>query len=120
MIYIIGDDLSVRRALELILESAELKYVSFETAHEFLSAKNPKLSDLLVLDLNIIDTRACELLKKLWEEANQIPIIVITAGDDLQNMECCKKYGVKECLRKPVDGEALMDIIRYNLPHSSS
>ncbi len=116
MIYLIDDDFSVRRALELVLESAELKFVTFETVEVFLSTIKPDLNDLLVLDLNTQETSACKLLKKLWEEELQIPIIVVTTIDDSQTQECCRKYGVKACLRKPVDGEALVDIIKYNLP----
>jgi CheY-like chemotaxis protein len=45
-----------------------------------------------------------------------MPVIVITASDDSQNKEYCREYGVKAYLRKPVDAEALLDLINYNIP----
>jgi YesN/AraC family two-component response regulator len=44
-----------------------------------------------------------------------ISVIVVTAFDDFPSRECCRQYGVKAYLRKPVDGEALKDMIKYNL-----
>ena len=57
-------------------------------------------------------------LQKLNEDGLHIPAIVVTAFDDAHNREACRKYGVKAYMRKPVDGEALIDIIKYNQPHA--
>jgi FixJ family two-component response regulator len=113
MIYLIEDDKSVRRAFELFLKSAGMKYISYESAAEFLSGFKQGLDDTLVLDLNLPGMSGCDLLKKLDLDGVHIPVIVITASDDPNSREYCKQYGVKVYLRKPVDGEALIDIIRY-------
>jgi len=39
---------------------------------------------------------------------------VVTAFDDATSREKCRQYGVKAYLRKPVDGETLIDIIQFN------
>ncbi|MEI7501210.1 MAG: response regulator [Bacteroidota bacterium] len=114
MIYLIEDDISIRRAFELFLKSAGMNYVSFESATEFLLGFQQGLDDTLVLDLNLPGMSGCDLLKKMNLDGVNIPVIVITASDDPQSREYCKQYGVKAYLRKPVDGEALIDIIRYN------
>jgi FixJ family two-component response regulator len=114
MIYLIDDDNSVRRAFEIFLKSASLDLLSFERAEDFLSAVKPELNDLLILDLHLPGLSGTELLKKLDHDGNHIPVIVVTAFDDKHSRELCKRYGVKAFLRKPVDGEALIDTIRYN------
>jgi FixJ family two-component response regulator len=115
MIYLIDDDRSVRRGFEIFLKSDGMDLVSFENAEDFLSAVKPGVKDMLILDLHLPGMNGCELLKKMNQENIHIPVIVVTAFDDLQSRECCRQYGVKAYLRKPVDGEALGDMIRYNL-----
>jgi len=115
MIYLIDDDKSVRRGFEIFLKSAEMDLVSFETAEDFLSAVKPGEKDILILDLHLPGMNGCELLKKMNVDDIHIPVIVVTAFDDLPSRECCRQYGVKAYLRKPVDGEALSDMIKYNL-----
>lgn len=115
MIYIIEDDMSVRRSFEFFLESAELKYKSYGSAISFLSDGIPTVNDLLVLDINLPEMSGLDLLKKFTQEKKQIPVIVVTARDDSGSLECCKSYGVKAFLRKPVDGKVLMDLIKNNI-----
>ena len=111
MIYLIDDDKSVRRAFELFLKSAGMDYRSFESAEEFLTICTLVPGDLLVLDINLPGMSGCDLLKKFKHDDIYIPVIVVTAFDDPVSREICRQYGVKAFLRKPVDGEALIDII---------
>jgi FixJ family two-component response regulator len=115
MIYLIDDDISVRRGFDLFLKSASLELKSFERAEDFLLAVKPELYDILILDLHLPGMSGIDLLKRLADDGIQIPVIVVTAFDDRQSRESCRKYGVKAFLRKPVDGEALIDTIKYNL-----
>ena len=75
----------------------------------------PTVNDLLVLDLSMPGMSGEDLLKKFSLEGLLIPVIVVTAFDDPQSREYCKQYGVKAYMRKPVDGEALIDFIKYSM-----
>jgi AmiR/NasT family two-component response regulator len=44
-----------------------------------------------------------------------LTVIVVTANDEPKNREYCRQFGVKAYLRKPVDAEALLDIINYSI-----
>jgi FixJ family two-component response regulator len=111
MVYLIDDDKSVRRGFELFLKSAGMEFKSFETADEFLSGFNPKQGDAVVLDLHLPGMSGLDLLNKFELDGIHIPVIVVTAFDDPESRERCRKYGVKAYLRKPVDGEALIDLL---------
>jgi FixJ family two-component response regulator len=115
MISIIEDDLSVREGIEMLLNSAGIIYQSFESAEQFLQGFTPCQKDILVLDLNLPGINGCDLLEKLKPDGIKIQVIVTTAFDDPTSRELCKQYGVKAFLRKPVDGEALIDIIMFNM-----
>jgi FixJ family two-component response regulator len=116
MIYLIDDDKSVRRGFEIFLKSAGMEYKSFESAENFLSLIIPGNQDVIVLDLQLPGINGCDLLKKFHDDDLEIAVIVVTAYDELLSRECCTKYGVKAFLRKPVDAEALIDLIKFNLP----
>ena len=118
MVYIIEDDTSIVRGFELFLKSAGMEFRSFGSAIDFLAECHPGLEDILVLDLNLPGMMGGDLLKKFSEERIHIPVIVVTAFDDPKNREMCRNYGVRSYLRKPVDGEALIDIIKYNQPNT--
>lgn len=93
-----------------------MDYRSFENASEFLGSCSPGKGDIIVLDFNMPGVHGCDLLKEFEKRDFHVPVIIVTATDDTKYMETCRKHGVKAFLRKPVDIEALYDIIRFNLP----
>ena len=119
MIYLIDDDKSVRRGFGMFLKSAGYDYTSFESAENFLDMFKPVNGDLIVLDLSLPGMNGCDLVRKFSEEGYHVPIIVVTSLDDSGSRGLCRKFGVKAFLRKPVDGEALIDLIKYHLQPES-
>jgi two-component system sensor histidine kinase/response regulator len=57
----------------------------------------------------------CTLLEIMDKIGLHLPVIVVTAFDEPKYRDCCREYGVIAYLRKPVDGEALIDLIKYKL-----
>ncbi len=115
MIYLIDDDISVLRGYELFLRSASIECKSFNNPKDFLSLSVSGNGDLLILDLNLPEMSGFDVLKKLKDDGISLPVIVVTAFDDYSTREKCNDFGVKAFLRKPVDGETLIDTIKYNL-----
>jgi two-component system, LuxR family, response regulator FixJ len=115
MIFLIDDDPSVRRGFEIFLKSAGYDYISFGSAEEFLLQFEPGKGDLVVLDLTLQGMNGTDLLEKFEENGIDIPVIIVTSSEDPGIRDRCRKYGVKAFLRKPVDGEALLDLIKYNI-----
>ncbi len=115
MIYIIDDDQNVRDGFTMLLKSAGFECSAFECAEMFLKGYEAKTKDLLILDMHLIGMSGCTLLEKLKEKGLHLPVIVITAFDEPKYRECCREYGVMDFLRKPVDGQALMDIVNYRI-----
>lgn len=105
----------MRRSFEFLLESSGLDFKSFVSAESFLSGAMPTDKDLLLLDINLSAMNGLGLLGRLSAQKINPPVIVITAFDDEATRESCKSFGVKAFLRKPVDAEALMDLIRYHI-----
>jgi FixJ family two-component response regulator len=114
MIYIIDDDQYVRRSFEILFKSAGLECNSFGSALEFLNAAHLIENDIIILDIHMPGMDGCELLQYLSTLELYLPVIVITAYDEAASRECAKKYGALAYLRKPVDSEALIDLIKYS------
>jgi FixJ family two-component response regulator len=119
MIYLIDDDVSMLRAFEIFLESAGMQYRSFTDSDALLSVIKPSEGDLIVMALSKQDWIALKLLKKFCQDNAHVPVLVITVFEDDELYEYCRQAGVKAILRKPVDGEALIDLIKYNLPQKT-
>ena len=115
MIYIIDDDKYVRRGFGMLLESAGFEHNSFESAEDFIENAHPTEHDLMLLDIHMPGLGGCDLLEYLTDNGLHIPVIVITAFDEPASRECAKNYGALAYLRKPVDGEALIDLIKYSI-----
>jgi len=113
MVYIVDDDPNVRDGFMMLLKSAGYKCNCFESAEEFLKSYEPGANDLLILDMHLIGMNGCTLLEKMDKKGMHLPVIVVTAFDEPKYRECSRVYGAIAYLRKPVDGTALIDVIRY-------
>lgn len=115
MVYIVDDDQNVRDGFMMLLKSAGYKCNCFDSAEEFLKNYEAGVADLLILDMNLIGMNGCTLLEKLDKKGLHLPVIVVTGFDQPKYRDCCREYGVVAYLRKPVDGEALIDLIKFKL-----
>ena len=111
MVFLIDDDKSVRRGFGILLKSAGLEFQSYESADAFTSSAKPESNDTIILDLNLPGTSGCDFLKDFRTKNTDTAVIVVTAFDEPQTRQLCSEYGVKAYLRKPIDGEVLIDLI---------
>ena len=115
MIAIVDDDDSIRRALQGLLESAELPAQSFASAEEFLVSGQRNQIACLIADIRMPGMSGLELQAKLNSERCKIPIIFITAhGDEKLRMQALRA-GAVEFMAKPFDDEALLESVRVAL-----
>ncbi|MEM9256355.1 MAG: response regulator transcription factor [Pseudomonadota bacterium] len=62
---------------------------------------------LLVVDLGLPGITGLELIKQLRREANNVPIVVLTARDDVESIVQAMEAGADDYLKKPVYFEEL-------------
>lgn len=67
--------------------------------------------DIILMDIQIPVFDGNEATKILREADLRIPIIAITAHDDLYDRDECMQAGCDEYLTKPVDSEELIDTV---------
>ena len=112
LISIVDDDLSVRRALRRLLQSAGYSVETFASAGEFLGSSPVGRTACLVLDIRLEGMTGFDLHERLAADRAAIPTIFITAHDDASTRERVQRAGVAAYLPKPFDQSALLAAIQ--------
>ena len=120
VVFVVDDDASVRRSLELLIDSAGWHAETFAFAQEFLSYPRVPAPSCLVLDINLPDLDGLELQKRAAAERIDMPIIFISGYGDVPMTVRAMKAGAMEFLTKPLRSEALLSAIRHALERSSA
>jgi FixJ family two-component response regulator len=111
MIYVIDDDESVRKAFKRLLRSVDLEAETFSSAEEFLKNPKPNKNACIIIDIRMPGLTGLDLQRRLKALGIRIPVIVISASDDIQVREEARELGAVAFFRKPIDDQALLDAI---------
>ncbi len=103
IVYVVDDDISIRDALTLLIESANITVRSFESALDFLKNYNPDLPCCLLLDINMPKMNGHELQAELISRNIKIPIIFISGEAQVNDPIKAFRNGAVNFLEKPFD-----------------
>jgi FixJ family two-component response regulator len=120
IVFIVDDDLSVRRSTERLMRTAGLKVQTFTSAREFLKNPPPEGPACLVLDVRMPGLSGMDLQRELTRAGIQIPIIFITAHGDIPTTVRAMKAGAVEFLTKPFRSRTLVDGVRAAIDRDRS
>jgi FixJ family two-component response regulator len=109
LVAVVDDDVSVRRALTRLLQSADLRVLTYASAAEFLESGLSSAPDCVILDIHLGGMSGLELLSRLRELGYTLPVLIITAHDDAQTRESAARGGCVAYLRKPLDAKVLLE-----------
>ena len=115
IVYIVDDDLSVRKAMMRLMVSAELEARSFASTNEFLDSGFRDQHACLITDVNMPGLTGLELQQKMTARGYDLPVIFITGYDTEQTREQAKRSGALGYFCKPIDDQALLDTINWAL-----
>lgn len=104
VIAIIGANESVRRQIEQLVKSLGLEAVSFRSSGEFIGSDRMSDANCLVVDAHISGMGGLQLQSHLASAGRYIPMIFITASNDVKVREKARRSGALDILRQP-DGE---------------
>jgi FixJ family two-component response regulator len=119
-IYVVDDHESARTGLGRLLRSVGFRVMTFVSAQDFLDYGQVGNGELLVLDVRMPGISGLELQKRLLARGSKIPIIFLTAFEDLQARNAALKAGAIAFLQKPVDEETLLEAIKRALPRQAT
>ena len=116
--YVIDDDASVRKAFGRLFRSANLDAETFSSAEEFLISPKQKENACIIIDIRMPGLSGFDLQQKLSAEGIKIPVIVISASDDVETRERARELGAIAFFRKPIDDQALLDAVWWAISGS--
>src|SRR5450432_2619654 len=119
IVFIVDDDLSVRRSTERLIQSAGLKVQTFPSAREFLKNARFEGPACLVLDVRMPGLSGMDLQVELTQAGIRVPIIFITGHGDIPMSVRAMKAGAVEFLTKPFRSRSLLDAVRRSEEHTS-
>ena len=107
-IAIVDDDASVCRAISRLLRSLGMNADTFTSGHEFIKHIQTMPSvrpDCVVLDVQMPGMNGLEVQELLVRSENPLPVIFITAHDEVSLRERALQAGAVAFLRKPFNDE---------------
>ena len=110
-IFIVDDDASVCRALDILLATYGFIVNTFNSAVEFFSAVPNNAPGCLLLDIHMPGLDGWETLRHLIALGSRRPVIVISADKSVGLREKALKEGAAGYLQKPFNDRALVDLI---------
>ncbi len=110
-IFIIDDDLSVRRSLALFLKSSGYIVESFSSSENYLERERYEGIGCLILDVNLEGKSGLELQDELTINDSHLPIIFITGRGNIQMSVSTLKKGAVNFLEKPFKDEDLLQSV---------
>jgi FixJ family two-component response regulator len=111
IVFVIDDDLSMRRMLINLFQSVGLEVEAFGSASELLKNKLPEVASCLVLDIRLPGLSGLDLQTELAKANIHIPIIFITGHGDIPMTVRAMKGGAVDFLTKPFRDQDLLDAV---------
>ena len=113
----VDDNATIRRAIAMRLSAKGYRVVTAEDGPQALSAIEREAFDLVLLDLQMPGMSGAEVLKtlRLRYSETQLPVIMLAASDDKQDIALTLKLGANDYVVKPGDLPILLARINSQL-----
>lgn len=115
LISVVDDDESIRRSTTFLIESFGFQAAAFESAEVFLKSGLLTDTSCLILDVQMPNMNGLQLQKELSAAGRSIPIIFMTAYDDIESRGRAMRAGAVAFLAKPFSDEQLLQTVRSAL-----
>jgi len=108
----VDDDESLCRSLARLLRASGIESVAYRSADDFLGDVSHSRFACLLLDIQLDGMSGIELARRLADCGSTIPVIFITAHDELELREQALRAGCAAYLRKSDPGEVVIEAVR--------
>lgn len=111
VVFVVDHDASVREEIELLIQSAGWRTVAFECARKFLACHRPPAPSCVVLDVSLPDIDGLELQQRIAADGDGLPVVFLTAHEDVTTTVRAMKAGAVDFLTKPLRADELLPAI---------
>lgn len=114
IIFVVDDDVAMRRSLAYLFDSAGWQVQTFESARDFLQRYDGHVPGCLLLDVRMPLMSGLELQQELNNKtghAISLPVIFLSGHGDLAMAVQTMKAGACDFLEKPCKDQVLLDAV---------
>ena len=111
VVFIVDDDERIREALGELLESHNMRAITFSSAGDYVHADKPDVPACLILDVELPDINGLDLQRQI-AEGEHPPIVFITGHGDIPSSVRAIKDGAIDFLTKPFSDADLMTAVQ--------
>jgi RNA polymerase sigma factor (sigma-70 family) len=115
VVFVVDDDLSIRRSLANLLRSVGFRVEAFTSAQEYRNSAAVDAPGCLVLDVRLPGMSGLDLQRDMASSGEPRPIVFITGHGDVPMAVQAMKGGAVEFLTKPFREQDLLDAIRRGI-----
>ena len=113
LVHVVDDDDLVRTALSRLLRSGGYVPKPCGDPEQFLEEVGSGGAACILLDITMPRMTGLQVQARLKARGNTIPIIAVSARDDEETRRRAHELGARGFLRKPIDDQALLDMIEW-------
>ncbi|MFP4010398.1 MAG: sigma-54-dependent transcriptional regulator [Spirochaetaceae bacterium] len=115
-VLVVDDDYVALERYRTVLEARDLAhYIMCEDSREVPRLLRERNVGVVLLDLNMPHLRGEDLLADMSSRYPDIPVVVLTAADDVDTAVKCMKLGAFDYMTKPVDPNRLVNAVSHAL-----
>ncbi len=114
-VYVVDDDVSMRRSLGRLLRSLGYRVEAFFSGESFLEHRRDARPACAVVDLRMPGIDGLELAARLRAAGDELPLIYVTGHGDVASSVRAMKDGAIDFLTKPFDVQVLQVAIQRAL-----
>ena len=114
-VFVVDDNVGVRKSLRALLKSAGLAVETYASGEEFLAAYDPERPGCLLLDVRLRHRSGLDLQDDLRRRKALLPVIVLTGHGTVPTSVRAMKAGAVDFLQKPAPPKLLLERIRAAL-----
>jgi len=114
-ILVVDDNKGILELLILLLSKHGLSVLSASSGNECLAIVKSRPVDLVILDVMMPVMDGLQVCQELRKITPSMPIILLTARDDMMTRAAAMDLGVSEFVAKPVNNRDLLNRVRMQL-----
>lgn len=115
ILYIVEDDEILGRCFTSLFSTVKLKTEIFTSAEECLRLYKTSHWGCFLIDVRLPGINGLELQEQLRQRGNHMPIIMITAYEDIALAVKAMKMGARDFIVKPINNNFLLELVQKTL-----